>query len=84
MRQLLQELLKADCDVIVRPHPQHVRHKGEWLRSLADAYKGSKIQFQLDFSSHDSVLNADVMITDWSGIAFEYSFIWFVNSSLKP
>lgn len=85
---LLDELSKAQFDVIVRPHPQHVRHKGEWLKEMAEKYADSGIVFQLDFSSHDSVMTADALITDWSGIAFEYSFSTlhptvFINTPMK-
>ena len=33
----------------------------------------------MDFSSNKTVFDADVLMTDWSGIAYEYSF-----TTLKP
>ena len=79
LEPLLDQLTRLDCDVTVRPHPQHVRHKGEWLKKLSEKYAEKGIQFQLDFTSHDSVMAADIVITDWSAIGFEYSF-----TSLHP
>ncbi len=77
---LLTSLLKLDMDVIVRPHPQYVRHKSEALKALEDRYKGhDNFTLQTDFSSNSTVFNADIMITDWSGIAYEYSL-----TTLKP
>lgn len=37
------------------------------------------LRFELDFSSNNSVFDSDVLITDWSGTAYEFSFV-----TLKP
>ncbi|MBO4846328.1 MAG: membrane protein insertase YidC [Lachnospiraceae bacterium] len=77
---LLGSLLKEDYDVIVRPHPQYVRHNEEKLNELRQRYSEyENFTLQTDFSSNSTVFNADIMITDWSGIAYEYSF-----TTLKP
>ena len=46
------------------------------------------IEIQTDFSSNDTVFDADMMITDWSGIAYEYSFttykpVLFMDTPIK-
>ena len=38
-------------------------------------YEGGDLEFELDFSSNDSILSSDVVITDWSGTAYEFSFV---------
>ena len=77
---ILEELLPCDYEVIVRPHPQYVRHFPEKLEELRLKYASyGNFTLQTDFSSNDTVFNADVLLTDWSGIAYEYSF-----STLKP
>lgn len=77
---ILDKLKDKDFNIIVRPHPQHVRHMKDRIDSLKDKYKDNKnVLIQTDFSSNDTVFNADLMITDWSGIAYEYSF-----TTLKP
>ena len=35
--------------------------------------------FELDFSGNSSIFDSDVLITDWSGTAYEFSFV-----TLKP
>ena len=45
-------------------------------------------ELQTDFSSNETVFNADVLVTDWSGIAYEYSFTTlkpclFINTPMK-
>lgn len=32
------------------------------------------IEIQTDFSSNSTVFEADLLVTDWSGIAYEYAF----------
>ena len=48
----------------------------------------SNFELQTDFSSNETVFNADVLVTDWSGIAYEYSFTTlkpclFINTPMK-
>jgi len=86
---MLDSLLGNGWHVVVRPHPQYVRHFEDKLEALRDRYKGhGDFELQTDFSSNKTVFNADVMITDWSGIAYEYSFTTlkptlFINTPMK-
>lgn len=78
--EVLQNLLGKGYMVILRPHPQYVRYFEEKLQSIETKYKNyDDFTLQWDFSSNDTVFNADILITDWSGIAYEYSF-----TTLKP
>lgn len=77
---ILNQLLGKGYHVTLRPHPQYVRHFSEKLMAIKDKYKDAEdFTLQTDFSSNSTVFNADVMLTDWSGIAYEYSF-----TTLKP
>lgn len=86
---ILEQILKKDYLVILRPHPQYVRHFKDKLLALAERYKAyDNFELQLDFSSNDTVFNADVLMTDWSGIGYEYSFTTlkptlFINTPMK-
>ena len=40
-----------------------------------EGYSGGDLEFELDFTSNTSIFNSDVVITDWSGTAFEFSFV---------
>lgn len=89
IESILEQILKKDYHVILRPHPQYVRHFEEKLLVLKEHYKGyDNFELQLDFSSNDTVFNADVLMTDWSGIGYEYSFTTlkptlFINTPMK-
>lgn len=76
---LLDKLKPLGHQIIVRPHPQYVRHFEARIDALAKQYKEDCIEFQKDFSSNSTVYTADLLVTDWSSIAYEYAF-----STLKP
>ena len=59
--ELLDELKGHNYNVIVRPHPQQVRHCKERFEKLKEKYKDEKtIEIQTDFSSNSTVFNADL------------------------
>lgn len=78
--EVLDQILGRGYHVTLRPHPQYVRHCESKLIALKEKYSEcDDFTLQTDFSSNSTVFNADVMMTDWSGIAYEYSF-----TTLKP
>lgn len=87
--EILPKLLQHQYRVILRPHPQYVRHYEAKLKELEQRYQPyGNFTLQRDFSSNDTVFNADVLMTDWSGIAYEYSFTTlkpavFINTPMK-
>lgn len=89
LEQLLDGLRQENYRITVRPHPQHVRHQPERMEQLKTRYaKDENIEIQTDFSSNDTVFEADMMITDWSDISFEYAFttckpVLFIDTPMK-
>ena len=73
--RLVELLLEAGYEVIVRPHPETVRHSPDLVALFASKF-GNNPSFTLETSvaTHDSLLRADVLICDWSGVALEYAF----------
>lgn len=77
--------------IIVRPHPEYVkRYRPRWdaiLERYADI-PSEELFFEHDFSSNETIFTSDVLVTDWSSTAFEFSFSTnkpcvFVNTSMK-
>ena len=68
-------LLKTGYKVIVRPHPETVKRNFRLIARL-DAKFGSVPSFKLEktVATDESLLKADVLISDFSGIALEYAF----------
>lgn len=88
IEEMLDQLKNSSYRVIVRPHPQYVRHYGARIDALAEKYASENMIFQKDFSSNKTVYTADLLITDWSSIAFEYAFstlkpVLFINTPMK-
>ncbi len=87
--ELLEQLKGREYHVVVRPHPQHVRHMPERMKQLKERFKTDEtIEIQTDFSSNNTVFEADLMITDWSGIAYEYAYttckpVLFIDTPMK-
>ena len=87
--ELLGELSKTEYEIILRPHPQQVRHEPEKFELLKEKFSGNKnITVQTDFSSNNPVMEADVLITDWSDISWEFAFVTkrpvlFINTPMK-
>ena len=86
---LLDELVKTGYRVILRPHPQYLRYDMDKIIMLKEKYSSyTNVILQTDFSSNATVFRADLLITDWSSIAFEYSFATlkptlFINTPMK-
>ena len=87
--EILNKLKGKDYQIIVRPHPQHVRHMKDKFIKMQEAYKDNKnIIIETDFSKNDTVFNADILITDWSSISLEYAFVTkkpviFIDTPMK-
>ena len=88
---LIAEILKANAgvEIVVRPHPQYVRRFPAKMQAIEERYKGrADVIMETDFSKPSTMDRADVLITDWSGIAYEYAFktkrpVLFVNTPMK-
>lgn len=75
---ILHSVLGKGWKVIVRPHPEYMkryRPRMEAIIARWQNYKGDDLCFETDFSSNESIYTADVVITDWSGTATEFSFV---------
>ncbi len=89
LEEILDNLKKEDYDIIVRPHPQHVRHKREYFDNIKIQYEKTKnIEIQTDFSKNSTIFDADLVITDWSDIGFEYAFttkkpVLYIDTPMK-
>lgn len=88
LEEILDCLKSGGYDIIVRPHPQEVRLKRDYMEALKRKYESDNIEIQTDFTSNNPIMEADVLITDWSGISFEYAFttyrpVLFIDTPMK-
>jgi YidC/Oxa1 family membrane protein insertase len=73
--ELVQVLLAAGFHVTLRPHPMSEQKWPDAIRALRkQACEHPACEFEENVGSVASLLNSDVMISDWSGAALEYAF----------
>ena len=66
-----------------------MRHEPEKFELLKEKFSENRnITVQTDFSSNNPVMEADVLITDWSDISWEFAFVTkrpvlFINTPMK-
>lgn len=80
--EVLRQLLDKDLEVYIRPHPEYVkRYQTKWIALMERymRYAQQGLVFDTDFSSMDSIFISDIIVSDWSGIAYEFAF-----ATLKP
>lgn len=88
---LLRELMGKGNHIVVRPHPEYVKRYGKRMENVVSRYAdytGDDLEFELDFTSNTSIFDSDLVVTDWSGTAFEFSFVTgkpavFINTPMK-
>jgi len=91
IESLLESLKDTNCHIIIRPHPEFIKRCPKRIKAIQQwltihAYQ--HVVFEQDLASSLSLLDADILITDRSGIAFEYALaterpVLFINTPLK-
>jgi len=73
--KLVEVLLENGYEVIVRPHPETWRRSPGIVRALESKFKDQPCFFlERSVATDDSLLKADILISDCSGVALEYAF----------
>jgi len=89
---LLESLFKIDAAITIRPHPEFIKRFPGKMKAMNERYhekiEAGKLNIQTDFSSNSTVYSSDLIITDWSSIALEFSFTTkkpslFINTPMK-
>ena len=91
INEMAAQLASSDCHVTIRPHPEFIkRFPAKMNRVISDLGNGkyANVDIETDFSSNKTVFDADLLITDWSGIAYEFSYVTkkpalFINTKMK-
>ena len=86
--KLLDPLAKTGWRIIVRPHPQSKKSEADMLSRLEARYKdNANIVWDYERQNIFSLKKADIMISDFSGIIFDYTFlcdkpVMYVNAGM--
>ena len=88
---IMSALLHKGYKIIIRPHPEFVKRFPGKMKAIQTKYQqdiGDDFVIETDFSSNFTVYTADLVITDWSTIAHEFSYATkkpslFINTPMK-
>lgn len=89
MQDLVSNLLNDNYNVIVRPHPELLKRNPKVIFNVRDNFKNSpNFKLETDLDNNFSMQKSAILITDWSGISFEYAFanerpVIFINTEMK-
>ncbi|TXJ35626.1 CDP-glycerol glycerophosphotransferase family protein [Brachyspira pilosicoli] len=75
--KLIDNIVNSDYNVIIRPHPQSIISDKDILDKFKERYK-DKDNVEWDFNRLNiySLSRADIMISDFSGVIFDYLFLF--------
>ena len=79
---------KTGWRIIVRPHPQSKKSEADMLKRLEERYKDyANVEWDYNRDNIYSMKKADIMISDFSGIVFDYTFlcnkpVMYVNTDM--
>lgn len=75
--KIFESLLETGYHIIVRPHPQSFTSEKELIDGLMAKYPESdKIEWNRDRDNFDVLNRSDILISDFSGVIFDFSLIY--------
>ncbi|MBR5964534.1 MAG: CDP-glycerol glycerophosphotransferase family protein [Treponema sp.] len=75
--KILDALIATGYKIIVRPHPQSFTSDKDIIEPLMERYPNSeRIEWNRDNDNFAVLNQADLMITDFSGIIFDYTLVF--------
>lgn len=86
---LIDRLVATGYDIIIRPHPQSFTADKETIDRLMTKYpETSKLHWNRDNNNFDVLARSDIMISDYSGIMYDFAFIFnkpviYTNAQFK-
>jgi YidC/Oxa1 family membrane protein insertase len=77
--ETISAVAAMDVDVIIRPHPatfESIYPEGASIvESLEREFAAlTNVNFERSITSEESLVDGDILISDWSGVSFEYAF----------
>lgn len=74
--RLIRALAQGETQVIIRPHPQSARSEPEMLQQLRqESAAMDNCRWDLSDDPVDAMAVADILVSDISGIVFDYAFL---------
>ena len=78
--KIIRFLLERKYYVTIRPHPETLKLNSKIIRNLLSTFKNyNNFSYNPNIYSVEDYFNNNILISDWSGAAFEFAF-----GTLKP
>ena len=75
--KIIDALVKTGYNIIIRPHPQSFESEKELMERLQKKFpQGEKLDWNRDNDNFEVLRRSDIMITDFSGVMFDYALIF--------
>lgn len=75
--KLIDALLMTDYSIVVRPHPQSLTAEKDLLNELQNHYsENSRVNWNFDNDNFEILSKSDIMISDFSGVIYDYTLIF--------
>lgn len=75
--KLIDALIDTGYEIIVRPHPQSFTSDKELIDRLMKKYPdGEKLSWNRDNDNFEVLNKSDILISDFSGVFFDYSLVF--------
>ena len=73
--EIIEPILNAGYKTIIRPHPQSYKVENDLISSLQNKFKNHQnLSWDNNPDGFDSLFNSDIMVSDLSGVVFDYAF----------
>ncbi len=74
---IIDELLKTEYDIIIRPHPQSFINDAAGMEQIMKDYPASdRLTWDRSPDNFDTLNKADILISDFSGVIFDFAFVF--------
>ena len=74
---LIRVLIESNYHIILRPHPQSLMVESELLDTLREELSDAgDLEWDFSSSGFESLERADVLVSDFSGIVFDFAFVF--------
>ena len=75
--RIISALVNTGYNIIIRPHPQSFESEKDLMNSLMSKFPESdKMHWNRDNDNFEVLSRSDIMITDFSGVMFDYALIF--------
>jgi len=75
--EIIEKLLATGYHVIVRPHPHSFIAEKEMINDIMKKYPASdQLEWNRDRDNFDVLKRADIMISDFSGVIFDFALVY--------